>query len=393
MCSRTGPGASEDDGAWLSFYTGVYKSYHFCIETQRKEYGENRLNKQPAGYIISIVVDGVAFVCCTHKGKRGIGMAVLGDKDLNDMLENDAGIVISNLRNKSVTAAGYDLTIGFICDADEGTLPEIVTPEDRPDEPRYRLLRGHRYLIISREYVSFPSWYMATLHSRASYVLKGLVFSSTTIDPNFEGFLYASLINCSRSDICIKTNNQFATMVIHEVQTPTDTVLQTNDDNSPRDAQGTLNAPFSNINADAATYAKVYTTDEYQKIKAEHSAARLRAAKKLQEKQDYATHARVLSEREAVNEQQLADLQSQINSLRTDSDHAKQTAELERKKRQRYNAVMAAIIGILLFVILYLIWGMTVWTVLAGAGSVMFGVLGGLADGIAVKEFWGKKGE
>ena len=189
-------------------------------------------------------------------------MAVLGDKDLNDMLENDAGIVISNLRNKSVTAAGYDLTIGFICDADEGTLPEIVTPEDRPDEPRYRLLRGHRYLIISREYVSFPSWYMATLHSRASYVLKGLVFSSTTIDPNFEGFLYASLINCSRSDICIKTNNQFATMVIHEVQTPTDTVLQTNDDNSPRDAQGTLNAPFSNINADAATYAKVYTPEE-----------------------------------------------------------------------------------------------------------------------------------
>lgn len=182
-------------------------------------------------------------------------------------------------------------------------------------------------------------------------------------------------------------------MVIHEVQTPTDTVLQTNDDNSPRDAQGTLNAPFSNINPDAATYAKVYTTDEYQKIKAEHSAARLRAAKKLQEKQDYATHARVLSEREAVNEQQLAGLQSQINSLRTDSDHAKQTAELERKKRQRYNAVMAAIIGILLFVILYLIWGMTVWTVLTTLIAVAGGVLGSFADGIAIKEHWGKRGE
>ena len=313
---------------------------------------------------------------CLIQAQRKKGrpdMAVLGDIDLHDILENDAGIVISNLRKKSVTAAGYDLTIGFICDADEGTLPEIVTPEDRPDEPRYRLLRGHRYLIISREYVSFPAWYMATLHSRASYVLKGLVFSSTTIDPNFEGFLYASLINCSRSDIYIKTNNQIATMVIHEIRTPTDTVLQTNDDNSPRDAQGTLNAPFSNINPDAATYAKVYTTDEYQKIKAEHSAARLRAAKKLQEQQDRAAHARILSEKEAM------------------SNHAKQDAASERRKRQKYNAVMGVIAGILLFVILYLIFGITVWTVLAGALTVAGGLLGGLADGIAVKEFWGKK--
>lgn len=316
-------------------------------------------------------------------------MAVSSNLDLERIIENDEGIIISNLnlRDKSITAAGYDLTIGFICDADDGTLPESVPSDTDPDGYRLCLLPGHRYLVISREYVSFPDRYMATLHSRASFVLKGLIFPSTTIDPNFEGFLYASLVNCSRSNIYIKKHNQYATMVIHEIQTPTDTGLRKNKDNSPRDAQGTLNEPFSNIHPDAVTRAKVYTTDEYQKIKAEHNTARLRAAKKLQEQQDYATHARVLSEQEAVNEQQLAGLQSQINSLRADSDLAKQAAELERKKRRRYNAVMAAIIGILLFVILYLIWGMTVWTVLAGVGSVMFGVLGGLADGIAVKEY------
>lgn len=233
----------------------------------------------------------------------------------------------------SITAAGYDLTIGFICDADDGTLPELISDIDAPVR-RYRLRSGPRYLIVSQEYVSFPAQYMATLHSRASYALKGLMFTSTTVDPNFEGFLHASLINCSRNEVFIKEHNQFATMVIHQILTPTETILQTNDDGTPRDAQETLNTPFSNIDENAAMLAKLYITEEFQKIKADHRAAQLRAAKRIQEKQDLEAHTRVLSEMETLNEQHLGDLQVQIKTMQEELDTSKQAISAEKKNKE-----------------------------------------------------------
>lgn len=291
-------------------------------------------------------------------------MAVLGDIDFRKVIENDEGIIISNLREKSITAAGYDLTIGFICDADDGTLPELVSSETNEPVRRYCLLPEHRYLIISREYVSFPAQYMATLHSRASYALKGIMLTSTTIDPNFEGFLYATLINCSHSEVYIKEHNQFATMVVHQILTPTDTDLQTNENGTPRDGQETLNAPFSNIDKNAVTLSKVYVTDELQKIKADHRAAQLRAAKKMQEKHDMAAHVQVLSEKEAQSEQCLRNLQEQMDSLQAELVKSKQTAEKEKKKRWWHTLILRVFITILLFLLLYSYWGIAVKTFL-----------------------------
>lgn len=290
-------------------------------------------------------------------------MAVLGDIDLRTVIENDEGLVISNLRDKSITAAGYDLTIGFICDADDGTLPELVS-EINSSVRRYRLLSGHRYLIISREYVSFPTQYMATMHSRISYVLKGIMFTSTTIDPNFEGFLLASIINCSRGEVFIKEHNQFATMVIHQVLTPTETGLQENEDGTPRDGQGTLNMPFSNIDENAAVLAKIYVTEEFQKIKADHRAAQLRVAKKIQEKQDVEIHTQALSEMEALNKQHLSDLQMQINSMQEELDTSRQVILEGRKKRRNQILMQYLVIVVLLFMLLYSYWGLTLKTVL-----------------------------
>lgn len=294
-------------------------------------------------------------------------MAVLGDIDFRKVIENDEGIIISNLREKSITAAGYDLTIGFICDADDGTLPELVSLETNLSARRYCLLPGHRYLIISREYVSFPAQYMATLHSRASYALKGIMITSTTIDPNFEGFLHASVINCSRSKVYIKEHNQFATMVVHQILTPTDTILQKNEDGTPRDGQETLNTLFSNIDTNAIMLSKIYITDELQKIKAEHRAAQLRVAKKIQEKQDMAAHVQVLSEKEALNEQYLRNLQAQMDFMQAELVKSKQITEMEKKKRRRNTLILRVIITVLLFLLLYSYWGIAVKTFLVSA--------------------------
>lgn len=75
-------------------------------------------------------------------------MAVLSDLDLQEVLKNDEGIVISNLRGDSITALGYDLTIGLICDADDGSIPE-----KDPDINRYCLLPQQLIRILKASYI------------------------------------------------------------------------------------------------------------------------------------------------------------------------------------------------------------------------------------------------
>lgn len=140
-------------------------------------------------------------------------MSVLSNVDINEAIRNDKGILILNRNEHNITGLGYDLRIGHICDSDTGEEP-IVNEEE---ENRYELLPGHRYLIVSEEYIYLSGQYMATLHSRASYGLKGLVIASTTVDPNYSGCIYASLINTTGKKVLIKQQNAFATMVIHEL--------------------------------------------------------------------------------------------------------------------------------------------------------------------------------
>lgn len=291
-------------------------------------------------------------------------MSVLGDIDFRAVIDNDEGIIISNLREKSITAVGYDLTIGFICDADDGVIPQIVASENDPSVNQYCLLRGHRYLIISREYISFPTQYMATLHSRASYMLKGILITSTTIDPNFEGFIYSSLINCSQKDVYIKENNQYVTMVIHQILTPTNTILQTNENGTPKDGQETLNTPFSNIDPNAAMYAKMYIADEFQKIKVSHREAQLKAAQRIQEKLDLATHTKQLSEKDVLNKQSLKNLQDQMDSVQAELIKSKQMVEREKKKQYRSTIILCIVVSVLLFLLLCSYFGASLLTIL-----------------------------
>ena len=47
-------------------------------------------------------------------------MSVLSNIDIVNAMNEDEGIIIMNMRDKSITGLGYDLTIGFIRDADTG---------------------------------------------------------------------------------------------------------------------------------------------------------------------------------------------------------------------------------------------------------------------------------
>lgn len=220
-------------------------------------------------------------------------MAVLSDVDIRNAIEEDDGIIILNRREKSITGVGYDLTIGFIRDADTGEIPATCAK----DNNRYTLLRGHRYLVISREFIYISSQYMATLHSRGSYALKGIVVTSTTVDPNYAGCIAGSLINCSSEDIHIKKTNQFVTMVIHKLCTPTNILLQKNEYNRFMDTQETFHGKFPNIHPRACEAGDAYYGEIRKQIEYEYIAARERIYTKI--KSEDGTKAKASMEQSA----------------------------------------------------------------------------------------------
>lgn len=209
-------------------------------------------------------------------------MAVLSDKDLERILTDNDGIIILNRREKSITGLGYDLTIGFIRDANEGTEPATITDED--NNVRYKLLPGKRYLVISKEFIYLSSKYMATLHSRGSYALKGIIVSSTTVDPNYAGCITCSLFNCSPNEIYIKKENQFVTMVFHDLRTPTASVLQLNDRGMPMDTRETFHGRHSNIHPRACSDGDMYCARIWESVKYEYNAALKEMYSRIEEK-------------------------------------------------------------------------------------------------------------
>lgn len=227
-------------------------------------------------------------------------MPVLSNVDIEKIMKRNKGIIIMNMRNDNLTALGYDFSIGFICNSDTGEEPKKIECiydkeshkeykkeefikdrqlteeyEKHKEEDRYKfiyryeLLPRERYLVISTEYVALLRKYMATLHSRGSYALKGILVTSTTLDPNYCGFIYGSLINCSKNPVYIKEHNQFVTMVVQKLATATDKSLPTTEGGMPKDAEQTLNGTFSNVCEKTVTAAKMYKTDAQKKIERE----------------------------------------------------------------------------------------------------------------------------
>lgn len=207
-------------------------------------------------------------------------MAVFSKKDIENVMKEDGDIIILNMCDENLTAVGYDLAIGFICDSATGKIPEIYNE----DHNRYILLPGHRYLVISKEFLYLPSRCMATLHSRISYAMKGIIVTSTIIDPNYVGFVMGTLFNCTSEEIYIKKNNPFVTMVIHEFRTPTNVKLRKNEQNKPKDALATLDSKCPNIAKEARDAALIHWTKAREEIEYEYEAAKELMHEKMQKK-------------------------------------------------------------------------------------------------------------
>lgn len=163
-------------------------------------------------------------------------MAVFSDVDIRKIVNNKE-LVITPYNLSQLTGVGYDLSIGCIVDANSTELPES-------DNEKYRLESGHRYIFITKEYVSLSRSIMGTLHARGSLALEGLITSSTTVDPNFRGHMAMCIVNLSKNPIIIGINEPFITLVIHQLRTLTRLQLATTEDGQPRVAQRKIASIF-----------------------------------------------------------------------------------------------------------------------------------------------------
>ncbi len=163
-------------------------------------------------------------------------MSTLSNIDLEKKI-NTRDIVIIPYNESLITGLGYDLTIGTIVDLDDQKITECTNG-------KYCLKGKHRYVVITNEYVWLSRKYMATLHARGSLSLMGISLTSTTVDPNFRGYMPMCLTNLSDRDIEIEKNESFVTLIIHILNTPTDKKIGTLEDGTLRIAERKISELF-----------------------------------------------------------------------------------------------------------------------------------------------------
>lgn len=140
-------------------------------------------------------------------------MAALSDKDIRRELGKN--IIIEEFSDKSLSPVGYDIRIGA------AFLPGIHQTA-RYSEGEELIIKPNSMLqIICKEFIWISPKILATIHSRGSFAVKGLILNSTTIDPNWNGQMALTLYNVSDNDIVLKVGDRFATVIFYYCKTPT----------------------------------------------------------------------------------------------------------------------------------------------------------------------------
>lgn len=142
----------------------------------------------------------------------------LTDRDISRWI-NRKNIVIHPYNESSLTGVGYDLRIGII-------RPMNEFDNFYEDEKIIRIPPRCYCVVITEEFVWISKDLIGTLHSKGTLAAKGLFTNSTNVDPNFKGQMIMSVVNLSETEIIIsKESPTFITLILHEVRTPTSTLV------------------------------------------------------------------------------------------------------------------------------------------------------------------------
>ena len=140
-------------------------------------------------------------------------MAALSDVDIKKELGKN--IVIEEFNEESLTPIGYDLRIGAAFS------PDMAQEAVYIEGSSVVIKAGKMLQIICKAFVWVSARILASIHSRGSLSVEGLVLNSTTIDPNWSGQMALALFNFSDHDIEIKIGDRFATVIFYYCSSPT----------------------------------------------------------------------------------------------------------------------------------------------------------------------------
>lgn len=137
----------------------------------------------------------------------------LSGKELKSRLEQFVRLENGNpVPDKQIDCAAITLTIG----------PEIfITPNKKTDPSIKQSLCGEKTqrvippgqfaVLLTEEYVTVPTDYLAFISFKASFKFKGLInVSGFHVDPGWDGRLLFSVYNAGPQDITIEKGDQFA---------------------------------------------------------------------------------------------------------------------------------------------------------------------------------------
>jgi len=139
---------------------------------------------------------------------------MLSDKGIKKELGKGIIIKPRDELDNCLTPVGYDLRVGKYGFSWKGQ-----RKVDIHKEGHIRVEPNDTVVIQTYEYVKLSKGFSATLHSRATLVLRrGLSHISTTIDPGWEGTLLISIHNHLNSVVCLDFKQTFCTACFYRVE-------------------------------------------------------------------------------------------------------------------------------------------------------------------------------
>ena len=108
---------------------------------------------------------------------------------------------------------------------------ELFSWEENEDDDKDIKIPGEtRIVVVTKERVYLSSRVMATVHGKAGVTSKGLFINPVTVDPHWNGKLVLTMYNTNKSEVTLRIKGGIATLVLHSVETETDTHWQRKSD-------------------------------------------------------------------------------------------------------------------------------------------------------------------
>jgi deoxycytidine triphosphate deaminase len=135
-----------------------------------------------------------------------------------------------------ITPVGFDMVVGFVVPYPNGnnkSPKEKKETDSRVDAgTHYVVPAGGAVVAVTKNFFCFSGMVLGTVHGRSRLSAMGLIINSVSIDPNYRGVIFIYISNPTAHDRVLEYNDPIATLIIREVDTPTNLEVENPNDYS-----------------------------------------------------------------------------------------------------------------------------------------------------------------